>query len=672
MRTCLIALFALLAFASFAQMKETKTRRDQRMKWWREARLGMFIHWGLYSVPAGEWHGKTTYGEWIRDEAHIPVSEYEKLLARFNPVKFDAEAWVKMARDAGMTYVVITTKHHEGFDLFHTEYSAWSVEHTPFQRDIMAAMAAACKKYGLKMCWYHSIMDWHHPDYLPRRPWEAATRSAEGASMDRYVEYLRSQVTELLTRYGPIGVMWFDGEWEPTWNTKYGDALYTLCRQLQPNVIVNNRVTVGRGGIEDGGNAGVGDFGTPEQTIPPDGLPGIDWETCMTMNDHWGYNSHDKDWKSSTELLHNVVDIASKGGNYLLNVGPRADGTFPPESVERLRDIGKWMRAHGDSIYGTTASVFDKLAWGRSTTKREGSKTILYLHVFDRPSNGKLIIPGLGNEVVGIKPALKWKRVGPDVEVQVPAFKEPVYTFALTVVGAPIVYKTPKIIAPATVLVDSVAVRLDSGSSELQIRYTLDGSDPTTTAALYKEPVDIQATGTIRAAAFHHGKRVSGIVEQHFEKVSPWPAMAAAPAASGLWCEEFTGNWDVLPDFAKLKPARAATSVIGPIEVEGKMAEYVGRRYTGFLKAPANAVYVFALTADDGADLWFDGKRVVDNGGLHGAITKTGTAPLAAGWHRIEIRWFNKTGNAALSVDWGKAGGKQSALQSIECGFDPR
>jgi alpha-L-fucosidase len=380
---------------------ESKAEHDRRLGWWRDARFGMFIHWGLYSVPAGQWKGKTTFGEWIRNEGQIPLADYEKFVGQFNPVKFNADQWVAIAKNAGAKYIVITTKHHDGFCLFDSKQTDFDIMSTPFQRDIMKEMAEACHRQGIHICWYHSIMDWHHPDYLPRRPWEK--RSAEGADFDRYSAYLKNQLRELVTHYGKIGVLWFDGEWEPTWTHDRGEDLYKYVRGLDPEIIVNNRVDKGRKGMEGLNKEGefAGDFGTPEQEIPARGLPGIDWETCMTMNDHWGFNKNDQHWKSKEDLIRKLADIASKGGNFLLNVGPTSEGLIPAPSVERLDAIGQWMKVNSDSIYGTTASPFKKLDWGRCTQKLlPAGHTRLYLHVFDWPKDGKLAVPGLKNKVV--------------------------------------------------------------------------------------------------------------------------------------------------------------------------------------------------------------------------------------------------------------------------------
>lgn len=379
---------------------ETPEQRTKRMAWFEEARFGLFIHWGVYAVPAGEWEGRTHYGEWFMEETKMPVSKYEQFASQFNPVKFNAREWVRMAKDAGMKYIVITSKHHDGFCLWDSELTDWDIGRTPFKRDPLKELADACRESGLRLCFYYSIMDWHHPDWGTRRPWHDTATGQP--NMDRYVAYMKGQLKELITRYGPLGILWFDGEWESPWTHERGVDLYNYVRSLQPDIIINNRVGKGRAGMQgmDKGQ-GVGDYGTPEQEIPATGFgPGVYWESCMTMNDHWGYNKHDQNWKSTKTLVRNLVDCASKGGNYLLNVGPTAEGLFPDPSVQRLAEIGKWMQVNSESIYGTKASPFKRLSWGRCTRKADGEFTLLYLHVFDWPSNGQLIVPGLRNEVV--------------------------------------------------------------------------------------------------------------------------------------------------------------------------------------------------------------------------------------------------------------------------------
>jgi alpha-L-fucosidase len=380
---------------------ETKDERDARMQWWREARFGLFVHFGLYAIPAGEWNGKKIGGggEWIMNDGHIPLADYEKLQSQFNPEKFDAKAWVKLAHDAGMKYIVITSKHHDGFCLWPSKVSEYTIANTPFKRDILKELANACKADGtVRFCIYHSIMDWHHPDaqaaaapnYNPGKDYQP------NPNFPRYVEsYLKPQLKELIENYDP-GVIWFDGEWVPEYTPAMGQDLYAYCRSINPKIIVNNRVGKSRKGLNgmSDDKDSPGDFGTPEQNIPATGLPGIDWESCMTMNETWGYKKDDNKWKSSQSLVRNLVEIASKGGNYLLNVGPNAKGEIPAESIKRLTEIGKWMQKNGDSIHAASASPFKKLFWGKATTGKDGT---LYLHVFVWPNGGDLIVPMTNN-----------------------------------------------------------------------------------------------------------------------------------------------------------------------------------------------------------------------------------------------------------------------------------
>jgi alpha-L-fucosidase len=368
---------------------ETKAQRDQRMKWWREARFGMFIHWGVYSVPAGTYHGKQIggIGEWIMNNASIPVAEYAGYAKQFNPVKFNADEWVGIAKNAGMKYIVITSKHHDGFAMFKSGASGYNiVDATPFHRDPLKELAAACQKQGIKLGFYYSqAQDWHHPGGGAYAAGGRKTNhwdKAQDGSMDEYVKNIAvPQVREILTNYGPVAVLWWD---TPVNMTKEQIHALGSLTKLQPGIITNNRL----GGGEQG------DTETPEQFIPATGYPGRDWETCMTMNDTWGYKSYDNNWKSPETLIRNLIDIASKGGNYLLNVGPTSQGLIPQPSVERLRQVGAWMKVNGEAIYGTSASPFKKLAWGRATQK-PGK---LYLHVFNWPK-GALEAPGLKTKV---------------------------------------------------------------------------------------------------------------------------------------------------------------------------------------------------------------------------------------------------------------------------------
>jgi len=364
-----------------AAVVETPAQRDARMAWWREAKFGLFLHWGIYSVPAGKYGKIDYYGEWIMNSAKIPVAEYQAYAKQFNPVKYDPELWVKMAKAAGMKYIVITAKHHEGFAMYPSEASKWNVAAaTPYKKDLLGPLVNAAHSEGLKIGFYYSqSQDWNNAGgakagYKEGEGWD----DMQKGSYDDYLNHVAvPQVRELLTRY-PIDILWWD---TPMYMTPKRVAPLAALAKLRPNLIMNNRL-----------GGGLGDTATPEQFVPVTGYPG-DWETCMTMNNNWGYNAHDNSWKSSTVLIRKLAEVCSKGGNLLLNIGPTAEGEFPPTSIQRLHDIGQWLQVNGDAIYGTTAGPFAYLPWGVAT--RKGDK--LYLHVFDWPKNGELVVP-LKNE----------------------------------------------------------------------------------------------------------------------------------------------------------------------------------------------------------------------------------------------------------------------------------
>ncbi|HSH08779.1 MAG TPA: alpha-L-fucosidase [Oceanipulchritudo sp.] len=411
-------------------LNESPEAFEARMDWWRDATFGMFIHWGLYAVPAGYYNGEPVpgIGEWIMDRAQIPVEEYEKFATQFNPVQFNAEEWVRIAKDAGMKYIVITSKHHDGFCLWDSQVTDYDiVDATPYGRDLLAQLRDACEAAGIKLCFYHSIMDWHHPDaQAPHYPNYNTKEKLNPAFPNYYENYLKPQVAELITNYHPY-VMWYDGEWIPEFTHEMGLEFYNFNRSLKPDLIVNNRVDKGRRGmkgINKDDQRYAGDFGTPEQEIL-ESAAAFDWESCMTMNNTWGYKKDDQDWKSAATLIHNLADIAAKGGNYLLNVGPTAEGLIPQPSVERLAEMGAWLRVNGEAVYATNKgdpySEGDSIRYTRSKDGR-----FIYAIALAWPGETlelTQVIPQSGSDIfmLGYDQPLDWSTDGNTLRIAMPA-----------------------------------------------------------------------------------------------------------------------------------------------------------------------------------------------------------------------------------------------------------
>ena len=393
--TCLMA---AETDSSWTYIKETPEQHAAKMQWWNAARFGMFVHWGVYSVTGGEYKGKmpTNSAEWMMNKARIPIADYKvENVNKFNPTEFDAKAFVGLAKEVGMKYLVITAKHHDGFSMFHSKCSPYNVvEATPFKRDVMMELAQACREHGIRFGFYYSqCQDWHHPGGMGNN-WD---KTIQRVSFDEYArEKAAPEIRQLLTEYGPISIFWWD---TPRAMSKEAfDSLHSAT-DLQPGIITNDRL----------GEEYPGDNKTFERRIPQQAPVGVDWEVCMPISGSWGYKKSDTDFKSTETLIRNLADIASKGGNYLLNVSPTGSGTLLPQATERLKAIGRWMKINSDSIYETTASPFGRLEWGRCTKKEFARGATLYLHVFDWPEDGQLLVPGLKNEVLQAHLMADWK-----------------------------------------------------------------------------------------------------------------------------------------------------------------------------------------------------------------------------------------------------------------------
>jgi len=358
-------------------------------------RFGMFIHWGLYAIPAR--------GEWVRNAERISNEDYQPYFDEFDPVYYDPKQWAALARRAGMKYAVMTAKHHDGFCLFDSQYTDYKATNTPAGRDLIREYVDAFRAEGIKIGFYYSLLDWHHPDYPkyadgihPMRENEAY--KDEKIDFAKYVEYLHNQVRELCTNYGKIDVMWFDFSYGEMTGEKWeATKLVEMVRTLQPGILIDNRL--GGDGKAADPPVHAGDFESPEQCIPTEGVTDelgrpVPWEACMTLNDHWGYHSNDKNYKSARNVVHMLVECVSKGGNLLLNVGPNAKGEIPGESIAVLEQVGRWMRGNGGSIYGCGIAGTPKPEWGRYTQR--GKR--LYAHVFERGVSA-LRFDGLGGKI---------------------------------------------------------------------------------------------------------------------------------------------------------------------------------------------------------------------------------------------------------------------------------
>ncbi len=378
-------MLVLGAAVSWAGTGNPRQANSEAIQAWRDMKFGLFVHWGPVSL-------KGTEIGWSRG-AQVPAEEYDQLYKQFNPTQFDAEAWVTTARDAGMKYLVITSKHHDGFCLWPSKYTDYHIGNTPFRRDVLKELSDACKKHGVQFCTYHSICDWRHPDYPLGSP--GGRTEKPNPNMPRYCEYLKNQTREIIENYGPLGIMWFDGEWEKPWTLEHGNELYAYLKGIQPNLIINNRVSKGRQGMAgttQQTELNAGDYDTPEQQIGSF-QRARPWETCMTICQQWAWKPNDQ-MKSLKECLQTLIRVVGGDGNLLFNVGPMPDGRIEPRQVERLHEMGQWLSKYGESIYGTRGGPYKTTAALASTCRGNA----VYLHILDG-SGDTITLPALPRKV---------------------------------------------------------------------------------------------------------------------------------------------------------------------------------------------------------------------------------------------------------------------------------
>jgi alpha-L-fucosidase len=524
MKRIIILIIAAAIIGSCGQkdyLNETPEAKQQRLEWWKDAKFGMFIHWGVYSVPAGWYNDEMVPGasEWLMYFAKISPGEYEKFASQFNPVEYEPEKWVKLAKNAGMKYIVITSKHHDGFCLWDSKVTGYDVvDFTPYQKDLLKPLAEACRKEGIKLGFYHSILDWHHPD-------------AEKENFHKYRdEYLIPQLEELLDSYPELAILWFDGEWIDEWTEEQGRELYNRLRNISPEIIINNRIGKGRQGMQgmNKDENSVGDFGTPEQEIL-ETASSFPWESCMTMNDSWGFKKGDENWKSAETLIRNIIDITSKGGNYLLNVGPTSLGTIPTASIERLEKIGKWMSANGEGIYNTRPlSNYEENSIIRYTKSKNTNH--IYMFLLEETSNSEIefsyVTPEKNSEIylLGKNIRLEYSVDDKTTTVKIPAeITIDDYPLCLKIQGIENeVAESPQIIADdkqadgTYLFQDKVEVEIIANGD---IYYTVDGSLPDINSMKYNSKIVLNSSTFLQALNAESGKVNSPLSEVQFYKI---------------------------------------------------------------------------------------------------------------------------------------------------------
>lgn len=526
MRKIIFTILLVILFIGCGQnnyLNETTEEKEQRLEWWKDAKFGMFIHWGAYSVPAG-WYRNEMYpnaSEWLMDFANISPAEYEQYPKQFNPVEYNPEKWVQIAKQAGMKYIVITSKHHDGFCIWDSKVTNYDiVDFSPYKKDLLKPLYDACLREGIKIGFYHSIMDWHHPD-------------AVGETFPKYRdEYMIPQLEELLHEFPELAIMWFDGEWIDEWTEEQGKELYNHLRNISPDLIINNRIGKGRQGMQ-GMNKdlnAVGDFGTPEQEILETSST-LPWESCMTMNDSWGFKKGDENWKSAETLIFNIIDIASKGGNYLLNVGPDSKGNIPDASIERLTKVGNWMDKNGEGIYNTR-QIKNYVEDEKIRFTKSKDSQYIYVYILEQPNKNiasfSYVSPKENSDIIllGSKTKLQYSVIDKITSVILPdELKEEDFPICLKINGIENnVSEKPKIVVndgsikESYLFQDEIKIELVSENNS-DIFFTLDGTTPNTSSKKYSSPIILNNSAELLVIAKQEDYIISPIISAQFYKI---------------------------------------------------------------------------------------------------------------------------------------------------------
>lgn len=601
---------------------------------------------------------RTPVARWREDGLGLRIRfEPQDPATAFRAEGFDAAAWARLAREAGLGYAILGAKGANGFCLFDSAHTEFDSAEAPGARDLVAEFVAAARAEGLGIGLAYSIRDEHHPDYRAGGSLDEEDR----ASFERYSAFVRDQVRELLTKYGPIDVLWFENEEDVAWSHRDAEGLVAACRELRPETLLSNRVDKGRAADGSTVPGFLGDFATPTEGIP-DGVEEWEepWECLVRLPGGAPADANDPS-AGATTLIRRMIDAASRGGNLLLEVEARDDGGVPPETAETLRRVGAWMSDHAGTVRGALPSPIPPFPWGRATYLSGERRRTLLLHVFDWPADGQLLVPGLGNDRqvqarLADRPgaSLRMKKVEDGLLVYLPLTDRAPDAAASTLVldfgREPIFYSSPVVHAEAAVFTDALEVELASNSPRLAVHYTLDGSEPTKASMLYRKPIVLEESATLRARSFDRDRPVASSIERRFERQLPLAAVEPPRLETGLWRVSAQEALERLP--APSEALGGARTPVAGVELlptdQGAAVHY---RYEGYFHASSAGVWHFALRSDDGARLTLGNRIAIEPDTEPGLRLRETAIALEAGWHPFVVEGFNAGGFADLHLE---------------------